>query len=159
METRNIIQEDLFKWREEPISSDVESIRGIVSSTDFFSLEERSIAEELAEERLTKGVSSGYHFLFAEGEGTVIGYACFGPIPGTRESYDLYWIAVRNDQVRVPGLIPFPLGNKPGHPLGHRRDAFHAGVAMLRILRITLPHRCVPRIALAIPVAEPTFPQ
>ena len=33
----------------------------------------------------------------------MIGYACFGPIPGTKESYDLYWIAVENE-VRGSGL-------------------------------------------------------
>ena len=33
----------------------------------------------------------------------MIGYACFGPIPGTKQSYDLYWIAVEND-VRGSGL-------------------------------------------------------
>ena len=98
MGTRKVIKDDVLNWREEPISSDIESIRKIVGSTDFFSLEERSIAVELAEERLTEGVSSGYHFLFAEGEGTVVGYACFGPIPGARGSFDLYWIAVSNDQ-------------------------------------------------------------
>ena len=97
MKTRNLIKDDLLNWRDEPLSSDIENIRRIVRSTDFFSRQERSIAVELAEERLTKGISSGYHFLFAEGEGTVIGYTCFGPIPGTKDSYDLYWIAVRND--------------------------------------------------------------
>jgi ribosomal protein S18 acetylase RimI-like enzyme len=98
MKMKDVIKEDLLNWREEPLSSDVESIRKIVGSTDFFSLEERSIAVELAEERLLKGLSSGYYFLFAEEHKDVIGYACFGPIPGTRDSFDLYWIAVRNDQ-------------------------------------------------------------
>ena len=98
MKTRDVIKDDLLNWREEPLSSDVESIEKIVGSTDFFSLEERSIAVELVEERLLKGVSSGYHFLFAEEQGNLIGYACFGPIPGTRYSFDLYWVAVRNDQ-------------------------------------------------------------
>jgi ribosomal protein S18 acetylase RimI-like enzyme len=98
MKMRDVIKENLLSWREEPLSSDVESIRKIVDSTDFFSREERSMAVELAEERLLKGLSSGYYFLFVEEHKEVIGYACFGPIPGTRDSFDLYWIAVRNDQ-------------------------------------------------------------
>jgi D-alanine-D-alanine ligase len=98
METRDVIKDDLLNWREEPLSSDIESIRQIIGSTDLFSHQERSIAVELAEERLSKGLSSGYYFLFAEAEGIVIGYACFGPIPGTEDRFDLYWIAVRNDQ-------------------------------------------------------------
>ncbi len=43
---------------------------------------------------MTKGEASGYFFLFAEEEGRLLGYTCFGPIPGSVHSYDLYWIAV-----------------------------------------------------------------
>ena len=90
-------------YREEPLPSDLRRVGEIVASSDFFSKEELEIALELVQERLQKGVSSGYHFLFAERDGRVIGYACFGPIPGTRESYDLYWIAVENE-LRGSGL-------------------------------------------------------
>ena len=91
-------------YREHPLPSDLQRVRKIVASSDFFSKEELDIALELVEEGLHKGVSSGYHFLFAEnGKGQMIGYACFGPIPGTKESYDLYWIAVENE-VRGSGL-------------------------------------------------------
>jgi GNAT superfamily N-acetyltransferase len=41
-----------------------------------------------------KGASSGYEFIFAEQAGEVLGYTCFGLIPCTLASYDLYWIAV-----------------------------------------------------------------
>ncbi|MFH2049132.1 MAG: GNAT family N-acetyltransferase [bacterium] len=64
---------------------------------DFFSQDEIDIAVELVTERLEKGIESGYHFIFAEIDGKTIGYSCFGPIPATQESYDLYWIAVHND--------------------------------------------------------------
>lgn len=84
-------------YRKDPLPYDREIIREIVDSTGFFSEEEVEIAVELVDERLSKGIPSGYHFLFAESDGRVIGYTCFGPIPGTMESYDLYWIAVRND--------------------------------------------------------------
>ena len=52
------------------------------------------MAVELAEERLAKGPASGYHFVFAERDGRVLGYTCYGPIALTDGSYDLYWIAV-----------------------------------------------------------------
>ncbi|MBN1382833.1 MAG: GNAT family N-acetyltransferase [Deltaproteobacteria bacterium] len=78
-------------------SSDRERIREIVASTGFFSPEELNIAIELVDEHLQKGVASGYSFLFAEQSDTVVGYACYGPIPGTAASYDLYWIAVHAD--------------------------------------------------------------
>ncbi|RPJ12153.1 MAG: GNAT family N-acetyltransferase, partial [Desulfobacteraceae bacterium] len=40
--------------------------------------------------------ASGYYFLFLELDKKVTGYSCFGPIPGTFTSFDLYWIVVEN---------------------------------------------------------------
>jgi ribosomal protein S18 acetylase RimI-like enzyme len=84
-------------WREEPRPSDREIVRDIVVSSGFFSEAEVEVALELVQERLSKGLSSGYCFVFAEPKGEVIGYSCFGPIPCTKESYDIYWIAVKNE--------------------------------------------------------------
>ncbi len=83
--------------RTEPVPKDIESIRNIVSSSGFFQEYEIPVAVELVEERLEKGEASGYFFVFAEVNGETISYACFGPIPCTKNSYDLYWIATRND--------------------------------------------------------------
>ncbi len=84
-------------FREDLKPSDCRDILHIVRSSGFFSAEECKIAVELFKERWQRGPVSGYFFLFAEREGRVIGYTCFGPIPGTLTSYDLYWIAVRQD--------------------------------------------------------------
>jgi len=73
---------------------DIASVRQIVASTGFFSDEEITIAGELVEETLVKGDASGYYFIFATADEELIGYCCFGPVPLTRESFDLYWIAV-----------------------------------------------------------------
>ena len=81
-------------WRDEPRPEDREAAGRLVRATGFFSEEEIGIAVELVGERLEKGEASGYHFLFAEGEGRFLGYACFGPIPGSAHSFDLYWIVV-----------------------------------------------------------------
>jgi ribosomal protein S18 acetylase RimI-like enzyme len=81
-------------YREEIQPLDRTYIYEIVTSTDIFSKEEVDIAIELVDERLSKGSRSGYLFLFAESEGHVIGYTCYGPIAGTNFSFDLYWIAV-----------------------------------------------------------------
>ena len=86
-----------ISWRENPVCTDIEDILKIVSSTDFFSYEELAIAAELVEERLLKGIESGYYFLFLEIDKKVTGYSCYGPIPGTLYSFDLYWIAVKNE--------------------------------------------------------------
>ena len=68
-----------------------------MSATGFFSEAEVAIAAELVEERLAKGTASGYYFVFVDQESRLAGYACYGPIPGTVSSYDLYWIAVHPD--------------------------------------------------------------
>ena len=82
-------------YRREVLPSDREQVRNIVAATGFFSAIETDIAVELVEETLTRGsVDSGYFFLFAEEDGEIIGYTCFGPILGTMTSYDLYWMAV-----------------------------------------------------------------
>lgn len=85
-------------FRENIIEADKENIRSILdSSLIFFSKEEKNIALELAEERLTKGIQSGYDFLFAEYKNKVAGYICFGKIAGTESGFNIYWMAVRDD--------------------------------------------------------------
>ncbi len=76
-------------------ASDRKAVAAVTSSTGFFNREEVLVAVELVDERLLKGPKSGYAFLFCqEGEGPVLGYTCYGRVPGTQESFDLYWIAV-----------------------------------------------------------------
>ncbi|MBC8424744.1 GNAT family N-acetyltransferase [bacterium] len=73
---------------------DIASVQRLVSATGFFSVDERDIASELVADRLTQGPTCGYEFLFADGDIGLDGYACYGLIPCTAASYDLYWIAV-----------------------------------------------------------------
>ncbi len=77
--------------------SDPEAIFQLTESCGLFYPEETAVARELAEERLARGPSSGYEFLFAQKDGLVTGYTCFGPIPFTQGRFDLYWIAVQKD--------------------------------------------------------------
>ena len=86
--------ERLPAFREEVRPGDGETVGRLVRATGFFSAEEADIAVELVEERLAKGDASGYFFIFAEEGERLLGYACFGPIPGSVHSFDLYWIAV-----------------------------------------------------------------
>lgn len=83
--------------RSEVRASDADAVRDIVASTGFFHDYEIEVAVELVVERLGRGEASGYHFVFGEVEGRVIGYACYGPIACTVGSFDLYWIAVHRD--------------------------------------------------------------
>lgn len=84
-------------FRDSVLPSDPDAVRAIVESSGFFSKEEIDIAVELVDERLKQGLASGYYFIFAEQNQRVVGYTCFGPVPATKFSYDLYWIAVHND--------------------------------------------------------------
>jgi GNAT superfamily N-acetyltransferase len=82
-------------YREEVFPEDVLQVQRLAQSAKLFYPEEIVVAIELVRERLAKGTGSGYYFLFLEDEkNKVIGYACFGPIPATKESFDLYWIVV-----------------------------------------------------------------
>lgn len=83
-------------FRETPLEDDPEKVGAIVKETGVFSESEVEIAIELVRERLSKGVQSGYYFLFAENKKKLIGYTCFGPVPGTLSSFDLYWIVIDN---------------------------------------------------------------
>jgi GNAT superfamily N-acetyltransferase len=85
------------RFRRKVGEEDARYVRNVVESTGFFSAEEADIAVELVLERLRAGADSGYDFLFAELGGGMAGYSCWGRVPGTASSYDLYWIVVRQD--------------------------------------------------------------
>ena len=81
-------------YRERARRGDRRALRKLVEEIDVFSTEERKVALELLEERLTRGRASGYEFHFAELGGELVGYCTWGNVPLTRSSYDLYWVAV-----------------------------------------------------------------
>lgn len=99
----HVLPREHLRYRDEVRPGDRDVVRDIIASSGFFSQAEVDIAVELVDERLAQGQRSGYYFLFAEHGGEVLGYTCFGPIPGTTVSYDLYWIAVRH-QYRGRGV-------------------------------------------------------
>lgn len=90
-------------YRQQIKPSDIEAIAGLVESSGFFSDEEIEIAIQLAEEKIDQKEASSYRFLFAEDDERVLGYTCYGLIPATACSYDLYWIVV-SDDLRGQGL-------------------------------------------------------
>ncbi len=69
-------------------------VEALIRATGFFNPEEIEVAMELVDDRLAQGEASHYRFLVGDVEGEVGGYACWGPIPGSQESADLYWIVV-----------------------------------------------------------------
>ncbi len=78
-------------------AADREPLETLIRATGFFNPEEVEVALELVDDRLTNGEASHYRFLVGELDGRVAGYACWGPIPGTLASADLYWIVVHPD--------------------------------------------------------------
>jgi D-alanine-D-alanine ligase len=82
------------KIRTELRPEDRAPLAEILEAIGFFNAQELDVARELVEDRLARGQKSDYRFLVLEDEGVVLGYACWGPIPGTQSSAELYWIAV-----------------------------------------------------------------
>ncbi|HOP03493.1 MAG TPA: GNAT family N-acetyltransferase [Tenuifilaceae bacterium] len=87
----------MVTYRTEPTQADINNVKEIISSSGFFQDHEIPVAIELVEERLENGVESGYHFIFVDIDGRTVAYSCFGEIPCTKGSYDLYWIATHQD--------------------------------------------------------------
>ena len=103
-------------------------IEKMVISTGKFNDVEITTALELVEEALQKGEASGYVFTVLEcGEKhrVVQGYACYGPVPLTQGTYDLYWIVVD----------PASQGKGFGHRLLEcvERDVLNRGGRMILI--------------------------
>jgi len=81
-------------FRYEVLPEDASRVSELLSATGFFYPDEIDTAISLIEERIARGPLSGYFFVFCENGSELIGYTCFGPIPCTQSSYDVYWIAV-----------------------------------------------------------------
>jgi len=77
--------------RNSPAATDQSDVATILSATDMFTAAEIDIAVSL----LAEPIDAGYRFLFADHSEGLAGFACYGHIPGTDRSYDLYWIAVQ----------------------------------------------------------------
>lgn len=73
---------------------DIYRVRIVTEATGFFSAGEVGVAVELIEAAFKQGPASGYSFLFAELDDALRGYTCYGRVPCTEASFDLYWIVV-----------------------------------------------------------------
>lgn len=73
-------------------AEDLREISALLDATAVFRPEEQDIALEVLEAALKPG-QRDYTVRVAEWDGAVAGYACWGPTPSTRGTYDLYWIA------------------------------------------------------------------
>jgi ribosomal protein S18 acetylase RimI-like enzyme len=94
---------NLITFRQNIEPADLGAILNIVQGSGFFSSAEVELACELATDRLEHDEQSSYQFLFAENDEQVVGYTCYGLVPATTGSYDLYWIAI-SETLRGCGL-------------------------------------------------------
>jgi len=84
-------------FRTKPVKEDIQRVREMAVSTNFFYDHEVEVAVELVEEGLRYGPESGYHFVFAEVDGVTAAYSCYGHIEMTKSCFDLYWLITHND--------------------------------------------------------------
>jgi GNAT superfamily N-acetyltransferase len=77
-----------------PRPSDRPALRALVEAAGNFVPIEIDTAVELFDAALVPGQPEGYHVLVLEDDGEFAGYACFGHVPMTEFTFDLYWIAV-----------------------------------------------------------------
>lgn len=91
-------------FRETLQPEDRDRVGRVLTSSGYFRPDEIAVGLELVNEHLAQGTASGYHFIIADLPGDpCAGYTCYGPTPCTLWSFDLYWIAVREDR-RGTGL-------------------------------------------------------
>lgn len=64
----------------------------LTAATGLFRPEEVTTAVELLDQSLAG--DDDYRFVGAYAGETLVGYACWGPTPGTEGTWDLYWIVV-----------------------------------------------------------------
>ena len=64
----------------------------LTRAAGLFREDEVAIAVELLDDSLAG--DPAYRFLGAYEGDELVGYACWGPVPGTADTYDLYWLVV-----------------------------------------------------------------
>ena len=76
--------------RKKLVEADIEPVRQLLKDTGVFTPEEVDCGVELAEETLAG--ADGYHWVLAEEDGRLLGVICYGSVPLTEGTWDLYWI-------------------------------------------------------------------
>ena len=74
---------------------DREKISRLLRQRGIFNEKEVQVALDIIDETLHRPEKKDYYiFCAVDGSDSLAGYICFGPIPMTEASYDLYWIVV-----------------------------------------------------------------
>ncbi len=105
---------------------DRESLETLILATGAFSASETDVALQVFDEAFPPDEGTGdpdYAFLGvcdAADTARLLGYVCYGPIPGNDRGYDVYWIAVH------PGVQHRGLGTVLMHEVESRLAAWSA---------------------------------
>lgn len=75
-------------------AEDRSQVLALIDQPRFFRPDELAVAEELFDEAISKGSSSGYFSRILWDGGKIRGWICFGPTPCTVGTFDIYWIVV-----------------------------------------------------------------
>jgi GNAT superfamily N-acetyltransferase len=82
-----------------PTPADGERILRLARNIDLFEAHDVDVIQELWTEFIEKGNTlSWYHFITAQVDGEILGFACYGQRPLTQGTFDLYWIGVDGNQ-------------------------------------------------------------
>jgi len=73
---------------------DILDIKEILENSNNFNIEEIECALDIVNTYFNNHTQNDYKFVCYEHNNRVIGYACYGPTPITRGTFDLYWICV-----------------------------------------------------------------
>jgi ribosomal protein S18 acetylase RimI-like enzyme len=73
---------------------DIAPVLKLLEATRFFRPDEILIAEEVITDAASKGPASHYQSYVLQRNNAVIGWVCWGPVPCTLGSYDIYWLGV-----------------------------------------------------------------
>lgn len=90
----------MLTFRNDVVATDLEDVRKISSSAKNFDNEDVKITVSLVDNALyckehpeDKDLAHDTQFLFAEQDGKTCAFACYGHIPDSDSTYELYWLA------------------------------------------------------------------
>jgi len=81
--------------------SDKSAVMQLLRNTPEFKPSEIIVAEEVMDNYLHSPGDSGYYALVATVDSEIMGYTCYGPTPLTDGTWDIYWIAVSQNNQRL----------------------------------------------------------
>jgi len=77
---------------------DKQEVIRLLQALPEFEPSEVAVAEEVIDSYLDNPSGSGYHIQVAEAGPHLAGYVGYGPVPLTKGTWDLYWIAVSTEK-------------------------------------------------------------